>query len=124
MQKKVSSLFYSSIGTNKLTASSRYDTVNQIYGALDEARGYPRSAVDAKTMRFSLQKRFWDASNRVKALQRVVPRLTNAVARDAAKAARKPFDVKMKPVDYRFIGEQTSAVSVPVIDSFNISICF
>ena len=113
-------MFYSYIDTNSLAASSRYDTVNQIYGALDEARGYPRSAVDAKTMRFSLQKRFWDASNKVKALQRVVPRLKNAVLRDSAKAAGKSFDIKTNPVDYRFIGEQTSAVRIPVVIAYYI----
>jgi hypothetical protein len=48
-------------------------------------------------------------------LQRVVPRLKNAVLRDSAKAAGKSFDVKANPVDYRFIGEQTSAVRIPLL---------
>ena len=128
MQKKVSRFLFVCldllfIETNKRPSGflySRYDTVNQMCSALDEARGYPRSAVDAKTMRFSLQKRFWDASNKVKALQRVVPRLKNAVLRDSAKAAGKSFDVKTNPVDYRFIGEQTSAVRIPVVIAYYI----
>ena len=91
-------------------ALKRFESLNQLAGAVDEAQGRARSAAVDSLKHLSLQSKFWDVVSGIPCLERVVSRLQNRVLRDIAKSENKAFD-KSKPVDYRFIGDQTSAVS-------------
>ena len=70
--------------------------------------------MDDSLKHLSLQFQFWSAVSAIPCLERVVSRLENRVLRDVAKVDGKAFD-KSKPVDYRFIGDQTSAVSCNLV---------
>ena len=91
-------------------ALKRFESLGQLGSAVDERNGRPRSAVVDSMKHLSLQFQFWSAVSAIPCLERVVSRLENRVLRDVAKVDGKAFD-KSKPVDYRFIGDQTSAVS-------------
>jgi hypothetical protein len=95
-------------------ALKRFESLNQLGSAVDERNGRPRSAVDDSLKHLSLQFQFWSAVSAIPCLERVVSRLENRVLRDVAKVDGKAFD-KSKPVDYRFIGDQTSAVSCNLV---------